>query len=417
MSVTAREKGGSGGGSPRLVTTSLSESGVAAAGPVNRQGALAVGPGASGAGRGLSRPAEQPLPRPLPRYVYACREKRWHVKTWAWDPTTGEIVQERTHPFRCRSWRHEGDCRRWRAAQNFSRVNTALLHFPARDCLFLVLTLDRGAWERQGKTRYDAFRELRERWRSLAKALQRRWGGYEYVSTVEVHRSGWPHLNVLLVSRWLAREARHRREGEGAVKSGPAHDWLREHAIACGFGQQCSIERAGSRRALAGYVVKVAGSVEAAHAGAQVGEVVKMSQVPEGAPPHFRRLRSSIRFLPKPYVYENVSGKLVQSPDPSSYAGELAARMTREPGGRASDVPPPPPTGPPERPRTPDSAEVRLGRRVVVAQLRVRAGDLYRARAARTALGRPDGWTAPEARLLDALMRLEFEVHTDADRP
>lgn len=57
------------------------------------------------------------------------------------------------------------------------------------------------------------------------------------------------------------------------------------------------MERAQSKRALAGYVVKVAKSHDESFR-AMAGEVAKMTQVPHNAPKGLRRLRSGIRFLP-----------------------------------------------------------------------------------------------------------------------
>lgn len=246
----------------------------------------------------------------LPKYVRACDGGDWHLSWWRYSPATGEVLQEGRAPFRCRSWRHKGPCRRWRAAQNFSRTNQALLRCRPKDVVFCVFTVRPGDWS----SRFEAFRELRDCWRSLRKAITRAFGGNRYVSTVEVHRSGWPHLNVVMESPLLAQFV-------GKGKGGGAITWLKKHALACGFGYMASAERAQSRRALAGYIVKLAGEVEhAAHpdaTGRLVGEVVKLSQVPERAPSHFRRLRSSIRFLPPPYKRPDVSGELVRAPLPA----------------------------------------------------------------------------------------------------
>lgn len=176
--------------------------------------------------------------------------------------------------------------------------------------MFAVFTLRPGDWS----SRYEAFKELRDRWKALRKAISRHFGVNRYVSTVEVHRSGWPHLNVVLESPVMA-------DAVGRKASGGVVPWLKRHALACGFGYMLSVERARSRRALAGYVVKLAGDVETAarpdEAGRLTGEVTKLSQVPERAPRHFRRLRSSIRFLPPPYKRPDITGKLERTPLPA----------------------------------------------------------------------------------------------------
>lgn len=175
--------------------------------------------------------------------------------------------------------------------------------------VFAVFTLRPSDW----RSRYEAFKELRDCWKALRKAITRHFGANRYVSTVEVHRSGWPHLNVVLEAPLLADMV-----GRGA--GGGVVPWLKRHALACGFGYMLSVERAKSRRALAGYVVKLAGDVETAaqkdETGRLTGEVTKLSQVPERAPRHFRRLRSSIRFLPAPYKRPDITGKLERTPLP-----------------------------------------------------------------------------------------------------
>lgn len=278
----------------------------------------------------------------MPSYVRACRDKRWHIATWKYDTKTGELFTPvdapRRTPFRCRSWRHDGECRRWRAAQNYSRVYEALCGAGNDSVSFVVLTLDPSQW----KSRFDAFRELRERWRPLMKALRRTFQVFDedgklvedvqYVSTVEVHRSGWPHLNVIIVSKRFAQLV-----ARGSTKkSGPGHAWLVKHARACGFGYLATCETAKSRGAVAGYCVKLAGNVEQAAEktadGRLVGEAVKFSQVPEEAPAHFRRIRSSVRFLPPPMKFEGITGELVKRPPPDASAsnGEQGSHACKQ---------------------------------------------------------------------------------------
>jgi hypothetical protein len=225
------------------------------------------------------------------------------------NPSTGEVKGAFKVPYKCRSWRHEGDCRRWRAAQNFSRVSAALAPLRPRDVVMMVFTLNPAQW----KDRYEAFAELTLCWSALRKAITREYGRNDWVGTVEVHRSGWPHLNVVMFCPTLADQV-------GGKDFRLARAWLKRHAVACGFGYMLSVERARDKRAVAGYVVKVAGEVDkparADASGRLVGEVVKLSQLPEEAPAHFRRLRSSIGFLPKPFKSEGVTGTLKRSPLP-----------------------------------------------------------------------------------------------------
>lgn len=261
----------------------------------------------------------------LPRYVYACAENRWHVHTWRFDPETGEVVVERKSPFKCLSWRHEGFCRRWLAAQNFSRVSAALAPLRPRDVLLLVLTLDPNHRQTgqpgsektaRWKNRYEAFVELKTCWRQLRKAITKHFGKNQWVGTVEVHRSGWPHYNVILHCPVMADQVGGDWREREQLKA-----WLRRRAVGAGFGPRFSVERAKSKGAVAGYAVKVAGEVEHAavkdpKSGKLVGEVIKWTQLPEQAPRHFRRLRSSVKFLPPPHKDPNVSGELKKTPLP-----------------------------------------------------------------------------------------------------
>lgn len=288
---------------PGLVTTTLSES------RPSRGGGEAPSPGGA-------RPAATRL-----RYVEACAMKAWSLRVWkraeAETPLGASPVAVR---YVCRSWRHAGDCRRWRAAQNFARVTAALEGCSPRHIVYVVFTFRQGEgakWE----TRYDAFRGMVESWRSLRKAIARRWGKPEYVSVCEVHRSGWPHLNVIMVCPRLAAELATPPVAPGTLRE------LKRHAVACGWGFMLTAEVARDASAVAGYAVKLAGDVEQrADAGADgrlVGEVVKFSQVPENAPRHFRRLRSSYRFLPPPFKGSGEwTGELVKRP-----ADELSREM------------------------------------------------------------------------------------------
>lgn len=316
-----RVQGGRGGASPSLVNTRISESPAAS----DR--------GSEGGQEGPAALAPEHPPGGLPKrplkYIDACARNAWHLHLWGWDQKTGEVVWEKRANFKCQSWRHAGDCRRWRAAQNFARVSQALQDKRPRDVLYLVFTLDREKW----KDRWEAFDELSARWRPLAKAIARQYateGTYRqrkekdhrtqrfvpkvppWVGTVEVHRSGWPHLNVVMVAPRLADALDEDPKG--------TLEWLKRAASRCGFGWRCSIERASSKRALAGYIVKVAGEIETAAkpnaTGRLVGEVIKLSQLPVDAKRHFRRLRSAKGFLPPPIKNPFASGRLLKEPPP-----------------------------------------------------------------------------------------------------
>ncbi len=260
------------------------------------------------------------------RYIKACHEGRWHLSLSKFDGKTGVVTQDVRVPFKCHSWRHEGDCRRWIASQNYARLNEALGRYQDGAISFMVLTLDPRKW----KDRWQAFEELVQRWRAFAKWIKRNYGYEGYCSTVEVHRSGWPHLNVVLVSPRLGHGLEEDQDG--------VRRELVAAAVRCGFGSSLHVEKAKSREAVAGYAVKVAGEVEQCAkegvGGQMVGEVVKLSQLPTEAPAHFRRLRSSRGFLPASHKPEgNWTGQVVKTPcpPPEPKAGEQVELKLRPP--------------------------------------------------------------------------------------
>lgn len=257
-----------------------------------------------------------------PWYVRACAQSPWPEKPlilrmWpvGQDPATGS-----RRPHRCGSWRCPA-CQGYRAAVDFRRIHDALSGEDPRSLCFLVLTLDRdgtytgAAWADQ----WSAYRELSRMTRNLLAALRRRFPdiGSSWVGVVEAHRSGWPHFNLVVCSKRLARVLR-RSFGERA-QSGLAHrdcillqGELLGCALATGWGPQSTGEAArnvqSANGAIAGYMVKLARG----RSGPLAGEARKLSQVPDVAPDGFRRLRSGRRFLPPRRRAEGWTGALLQ---------------------------------------------------------------------------------------------------------
>jgi hypothetical protein len=223
---------------------------------------------------------------------------------------------------------------------------------------FLVLTLDRNAYF--GGKRWtdvnEAYSQLGTMTRATLGRIGRLWGpdvalersgrsrelrtvrklGNRWVAVVEAHRSGWPHVNLLVWCPELAEllRAEHAQRLEDpevadalalardAWRSGePLTNEIRERARratvaggpvlelleASGWGRQSTAEAARSTEALAGYVVKLAGLHDAA-----IGEVAKVTQVPMNAPQRFRRLRSGKGFLPPRHSDPEVTGCMVR---------------------------------------------------------------------------------------------------------
>lgn len=317
-----------------------------------------------------------------PGYIHACHECKWKLATWQKTKPT-EVTWR---PARCYSWRHAGPCARAKAAEDYQRIKEALARHERQHIAYAVLTLDPSAWtgdgweewhgegkrpRREGATKdanaiQAAYRALVDRWTVLSKAIRRRWDDFEYVATVECHRSGWPHLNVVFVCPSLAQEieleARRLRlwgrKSKGREVARRVFGGMLESA---GFGPIAFLEQAlpleGEDKAdrLAAYIAKLAGDATGVWDGEKrglcapaddapagvvvhsieghtVGEISKLSQAPIIAPAHFRRLRSSKGFLPPKRRDENMTGALYDEAgrelgrDPTSRLLEAALR-------------------------------------------------------------------------------------------
>lgn len=293
--------------------------------------------------------------RVVPRHVGACQHsrdhrERWFVWTWG---RQSPAVQTRI-PYSCNSWRCEV-CRRHEAAVTFARIKQATDPLPADGWCFLVLTLDRDGYY-SGKPWSDvneAYRALGKMTRAALQRIGATWGsetklqgkkrvrsvrriGKRWVAVVEAHRSGWPHVNLLVWAPELASQLRRERDSRladpdvanavelarDAWKNGePVPERVRElarrattiggelaNAITdAGWGLQSTAEAARSADAVAGYVVKLAGNHDAA-----AGELAKITQAPTNAPQRFRRLRAGKGFLPPRESNPEVTGCLMR---------------------------------------------------------------------------------------------------------
>lgn len=271
---------------------------------------------------------------------------------WTWKRASPQ-TQTRI-PYSCNSWRCEV-CKRHEAAVTFARIKQATGPLDSSGWCFLVLTLDR-----DGYYSGQPWDDLTEAYRSLGKmtaATLKRIGatygpdarlegkkrprivrklGNRWVAVVEAHRSGWPHVNLLV---WcpelaaelrresadrlldpevadavaLARDAWARREPitaelrEKARKATVVRGGILDLAVASGWGRESTAEAARSADSVAGYVVKLAGQHDAS-----AGELAKITQAPLNAPERFRRLRSGKRFLPPRYHNPEITGCLLR---------------------------------------------------------------------------------------------------------
>lgn len=199
-------------------------------------------------------------------------------------------------PLLCKSWR----CPRcaWRVArEDYRRIQAGAT--SRSSWLYIVLTMDPA--DHAG--RWSAFKVAGELWdHNLRRQLERDYGRLEYVQTWEQHRSGWPHVNLLLRSSSLLEHVRElgieRREADGPQGKRPAlfPRWRRELARLaprCGFGARVWAEfiEPRSSAGMAAYLCKVAGELTRSH-------LKGGDQRPTEAPRGFRRLRASYGLLP-----------------------------------------------------------------------------------------------------------------------
>jgi hypothetical protein len=235
---------------------------------------------------------------------------------WTW-PRDRSATQTRV-PYSCGSWRCPVCCRH-EAAVTFARIKeaTSRAEYETEGWVYLVLTLDRDGYysgQPWGDVS-DAYRSLSRMTDNLLHRLRRAYSGEpasSWVAVVEAHRSGWPHVNLLLYAPTLARELSAQKtslldtgstEREATLLRGE----LLRHATECGWGRQSTAEAARSTEALAGYLVKLAGTQDAT-----LGELAKITQAPVNAPAKFRRLRSGKGFLPPRRRNPNTTGVLLR---------------------------------------------------------------------------------------------------------
>jgi len=223
------------------------------------------------------------------KYVHACHDRRWTIRTWK----KSDPSKVNHYKYRCGSWRHDGECRYRKNAQDFARIRAAIENEGVESAVYIVLTLDPKDWS----DTYSEFKGLLRCWDLLRKRMQRKYGKIKYISVIEAHRSGRPHVNLIVFNDKLANAC----SGEGW--KGVRKNWLEPNAVASGYGMRTWVEPVRGSGSMAGYLIK-----------SMAAETAKPDQVPELAPKNFRRLRSSRRLLPKVYKSDDVTGQLVQKP-------------------------------------------------------------------------------------------------------
>jgi hypothetical protein len=299
-------------------------------------------------------------PRCEPRYVKRCGRDQLYV----WPRKNPS--QMAYGPRWCGSWRHEGPCARHEAAVTFARIREAVSRSEYRrdGWLFIVLTLDRygtysGKPFESEKQAYSLLSSMSRNFIARVRRLCRRnrWTdpGSSWVSVVEAHRAGWPHMNLLIYSpelaaaleqtrlqkrrrgardilrerkrdrprlpraKWALMRRKHRAQVQAAKRSSILLEGdLLKCAEKSGWGVESTAERVRRSGAVASYLVKLAGEADAT-----TGELSKLSQAPVNADAHFRRLRSGKGFLPPRHKNKDFTGTIVRletDPRRSAYA-------------------------------------------------------------------------------------------------
>ncbi len=216
--------------------------------------------------------------------VLSCEAASWHLEIW--DPEKKNPTPKHL-PWACRSWRHKGDCRRWKGAQDFARVAWAIKKYG--DWVYLVLTFDPANIPEPR----DQYRKGVELWAKLRKRITREYGQMRYIQTWEKFQRGGAHVNIIVNNEnFFARAC---QDWQGLRRH-----WVEPAAVACGFGFRTWVEPVDGIDSMAGYLTKLSRELTGA------GE---KNQIPTDAPAHFRRIRASQKTLPPP-LKSDLTGRL-----------------------------------------------------------------------------------------------------------
>lgn len=202
-------------------------------------------------------------------------------------------------PWTCRSWRCPR-CRRKKGAQDFVRIRDAMLS-RGPHWVEVVLTLP----HKNFHDPFAAFVSLYSMFQKVVQRLSYEYGRIEYFQTVEIHKDGFPHLNVGLFNEKIWQAC----EGEGWRR------WrqvLKPIVVACGFGYVLHVSPLwdGESARLAAYFIKLSGKLSGEFTGADA-----KNQSPVNAPRNFHRLRSSRGLLAPIFRPGKHVGQLIRGID------------------------------------------------------------------------------------------------------
>jgi len=239
-------------------------------------------------------------------YTVKCQLSRWTLQTWPKEDP--EKLTE--SPYRCRSWRHTGECAEWRARNDYARIVAGM---ATRDYwCHVVLTYHN--W--QGRDVQVLWRQSLGNWARLRKRIGRIYGEYKYIQTWEVTRKGCPHCHMAVSCQRMHELCERIPQGldKPARDAIGQHNFVTvmgEHAQACGFGERGYIEAIWGQEGFVRYLEKLKRELTMA---------ASKSQLPLEAPRHFRRIRASVRLIPPPHKDERITGHLVDE------AGEIVTK-------------------------------------------------------------------------------------------
>jgi len=235
------------------------------------------------------------------RYVDACRSQSWHLML-SEIKEDGEVLEEKPYVYRCRSWRHVGECSHHKGACDFARIAQAISKYNG--WVYCVLTFNQSEWW-DWKEQYTLAGSY---WSAMRLRLVRQYGKFPYIQTWERHVKQGIHVNLLLSSEGIKKGC-YQALKPGFDEERWFNDDIEQAATGVGFGRIHWAEPMGDydSGSMAGYFVKLANELVGAD---------QKSQVPFDAPPHFRRLRASRGLLPKA-AEKSMTGRIVFRPPPA----------------------------------------------------------------------------------------------------
>lgn len=170
--------------------------------------------------------------------------------------------------------------------------------------------------------------------RRLKRTLRTKLGAFDYVATWEAHRSGLPHLNLIIDADAFGAEALGDAtrpgttpEGRPTIEAPALRAWFRRAAMAAGFGRVFWLEVCEPRGpGLALYVSKLSREL--------MSPTVK-GQAPWRRPPRFKRYQASggllaARFWPKGRAVDCRFEHCPTEPPPGGWCSRSLPRHLRE---------------------------------------------------------------------------------------